>query len=639
MSDIPYVDFRYGLVSEKLRRRVDLAMYGNSASKLENVVPLRTGGVVNREGLEKIVNSISGWKKIIPLTLSTKESYILTFVPTEIAELSNLQVYSESGKFITQLTHSYTEKQLSEIKYAQTYDMMVITHREKIPQRLTWNKDSQGNISFNLSDFVLKDEYTYYKDGAELSVGDKDYPTTQIKYNYKNFLNDRNYPQGVCFVANRLTFYNFVNIPYGIYMSKPFLYDDFQESVKFITNESNISSDLYYEVLKLQSSETSSKGTQTGKSGTYQNSYKKTETTVSTAGYYITTVTIVDEDALVKETYIQTPIYTFSKDSNTGKWTSTNTGEYSESAVEYSTEITKYTDITTDDCAIRLELASDRNETICWLGMISDSIIIGTTSSEWVMPSNITALSVQCSKIASYGSSDEVQCVYGMRNLFYVQSGGKKIRSMQYTTEGTGFVELTYPCPEYFENNIAEMVWQRIPEPRLYVRLKSDKRTLMVMCYDTDYGVNAWCKWTFGRDIDSICTVDTEDGQDIAVLYDGYICKFQDGIFKDIGEDIGAFKSTVITNNIDNSTYLAYGKKNYTIYADTNGTNFNACSVSAGGERENSQISCRKVNNQLSRIEAYTASPNNQGLRIKIEGNTGERFELLALIIDTEVNR
>ena len=48
MSEVPYLDFRYGMVSEKLRRRSDISMYSNSAEKIENMVPMRTGGLKQR---------------------------------------------------------------------------------------------------------------------------------------------------------------------------------------------------------------------------------------------------------------------------------------------------------------------------------------------------------------------------------------------------------------------------------------------------------------------------------------------------------------------------------------------------------------------------------------------------------------
>jgi len=92
------------------------------------------------------------------------------------------------------------------------------------------------------------------------------------------------------------------------------------------------------------------------------------------------------------------------------------------------------------------------------------------------------------------------------------------------------------------------------------------------------------------------------------------------------------------TNNIDSYSYMSYGKRVYSIFADTNGTNFSARSISASGIAT-SFIQCRSVQGQLSKVEAYTPSIDNQGIRIDIKGKGGEPFVLLALIIDTEVHK
>lgn len=640
MSDITYVDFRSGIVSERLRRRTDLSVYSNSASLIENAVPLRTGGVIQREGLVQLSSSTTTGTRIIPLSITTEDSYVLVFTPytegdTSASNLSIFRVNEEGKVTINSVSfkHTYTEKELGEISYAQTYDTMVIAHKNHRPISITWSKLTDGAYSFSVGDFVLKYARTCYLDGAkttEYNVSD---------YSYEDFLDQGNYPSGVSFVANRLVFYNFLKKPYGFWMSKPFEYTDFQETVVYITKTTTLTKSLYLKALELQQSSSSGKGTQTGKSGTqYENCYKKTETTVSTAGYYTTTETIVDEDANVKESYVKTKVYVFSENpKGSDKWTYEDTGRYDYSAVYFAQDTAKTKDVTTDDCAIRLELASDRDETICWLAQSGDYVYVGTTSSEWIIPSGITATSVQCAKLASYGSRENIAIAYGMRNVFYAQTGGKKIRSIQNTGDGIGYTEMTYACPELFEKGIKQMVWQRIPEPRLYVRTVDEPSVLYVLCYDADYSVNAWCKWTFEKEIKSICVVDTSNGQRVVVLYGDYVCIFKDGEYTDFGSE-KPFIPMLTTNNIDAYSYMSYGKRIYSIYADTNGTNFSARSISQTGIAT-SFIQCRSVKGQLSKVEAYTPSVDNQGIRIDIKGKGGEPFTLLALIIDTEVHK
>ena len=74
---ITYNDFRYGMISEKLRRRVDLESYQKSARLLENMVPMRTGGVRLRPGTVLSFTPPTGTVRVIPFTISVREHYLL----------------------------------------------------------------------------------------------------------------------------------------------------------------------------------------------------------------------------------------------------------------------------------------------------------------------------------------------------------------------------------------------------------------------------------------------------------------------------------------------------------------------------------------------------------------------------------
>lgn len=648
MSDITYVDFRNGIVSEKLRRRTDLSLFSNSASLIENAVPLRTGGVIQREGLAQLSATSTKGTKVIPLSISSTASYLLVFTPYDstnptaknlaVMEMKTTGTISERT---ISFTHTFTADELEEMSYAQTYNQMVIAHKNHKPMSVTWEKIGAEGYGFSIADFALEYARTVYEDGAET----EEYNVPN--YTYDEFIDSENcYPAGVTFVANRLVFFNFSNKPYGFWLSKPFKYNDFQESVVYITKSSTLTKNLYLKALELQQSSRSEKGIYYGKTGTeYKDCYKKTETTVSTAGYYTTTETIVDEDANVKESFVKTQVYKFTETSvGSDVWTmeaqkdSEGNDVYNYSSVYFAEDKAVTKEVTTDDCAIRLELASDRDETICWLAQSGDYVYVGTTSSEWVMPSSITAISLQCAKVASYGSREKVATAYGMRNIFYVQTGGKKIRSISTSSEGMSYTEASYACPELFENGIVQMVWQRIPEPRLYVRTIDEPNNIYVLCYDSDYGVNAWCKWTFENEIDCLCVVDTEDGQKVVAIYNGYVCVFSDKVYTDYGSE-SSFIPVLVTNNLDSYNYMAYQKRTYVISVDTDGTNFSARSLSPVSPSKTLPISCRSVKGQLSRIEAYSNPTDSQGTRIEIKGKGGEPFTLLALIIDTEVTR
>ena len=114
--------------------------------------------------------------------------------------------------------------------YAQTYNKMVFALENSRPYVLNWIENEDGGISFSFVEFTLKYQKSVYVDGTKR----EDLYQHVSNYTYEDFLDDGNYPSGVAFVANRLAFYNFKNQPYGLYMSKPFEYDDFQESVVYL---------------------------------------------------------------------------------------------------------------------------------------------------------------------------------------------------------------------------------------------------------------------------------------------------------------------------------------------------------------------------------------------------------------------
>ena len=631
MSDVPYLDFRYGMVSERLRRRSDLSMYSNSAEKIENMVPLRTGGLKQREGLKYKCLCSHTIARAIPLSVSDDKNFLVCFTSDKhiiIYDTSNY-TYNDIG------IHNLDGNQLRKMNYAQTYNKMVFASEGVKPHTLDWIVNSNGSVSFSFNEFVLKYQRSVYVDGTKRD----DLYAHVSNYTYEDFLDNGNYPSGVAFVANRLAFYNFKNQPYGLFMSKPFEYDDFQENVVYLNEGTNLTKNLYLKALELQGSTISEKGTQVGSDGTeYQDSYLKTVTSVSTSGYYITIKTIVDDNAVEKETWIETKVYSFEETSaGSDVWTMTDTGEVQNSAVYFSSQVWLQSEHVTDDCAIRLELASVRNETICWMGQIGEYVYMGTKSSEWVIPYDMTANNVQAKMMSSYGSDINHRCEYGMRDIFYVQTGNRKIRTL--SSEGNQFIELTYQCSAMFEGGIGEMAWQKVPEPRLYVIDGEDNHILHVLCYDVDYGVSGWCNWIFEKPISDIVTFQSDKGQSVAVISDGNIIgEFDDTQYFDSYSSDGEkslFIPKFITNLIDSSSSLSYSKRNYKVYADTMGSEFKVYALSGG--REGTPMRCRNVKPMLTDINTYSVDYNGQGLRIGMEGMPEHEFVVLALVVDLEV--
>ena len=152
MSDVPYLDFRYGMVSERLRRRSDLSMYSNSAEKIENMVPLRTGGLKQREGLKYKCLCSHTIARVVPLSVSDDKNFLVCFTSDKHIIIYNTSnyTYNDIG------SHNLDDNQLRKMNYAQTYNKMVFASEGVKPHTLDWIVNSNDSVSFSFNEFVLK---------------------------------------------------------------------------------------------------------------------------------------------------------------------------------------------------------------------------------------------------------------------------------------------------------------------------------------------------------------------------------------------------------------------------------------------------------------------------------------------------
>lgn len=582
-----YVDFRGGMIDERLRRRTDLAGYYNSASLIENAVPTRAGGLRLRPGLVRFSkDSLDTVERIIPFTKSVDESYVILLEEkkaTIYGILSTGELGDVSGAFETE----YKASEIKDIQYAQDYEKIVFAHENHPPFVIQSNASTGG---FSAGNIVLQ----AYRN--ETRIDDK--TETENLYDYDGLFTEKDFPSAVAFMSNRLWFMASREHSYRLWASRPFKYNDFQTTDYFQRIDESITVEEYLKALS---------GGKTTTETLEDGTIKKITTAVTADGVVTETTTITDQD---------------------GKVISQSTKAWSYTKPKYSWE-----EVVREDCSLELELASDRDERVSWIGYSSNLLYIGTASSEWAIPSDISAISMQVSKTASYGSAKNSQCVYGTNSIFYLQSGRKRIRAIGTSSSGISFYEPSYQCESILSSGVKEMLWQRVPEPRLYCVLNDG--SMAVLCYDADYGVNAWCKWTFeSLSIRSMAIMDSEDGQIPVVLAEdksthaNAIYKFDDASLYDNGE---GFKATVVTNNIDSDSSIPYTKKICNVYIDSFRTEFTA----RGNQGQS--LTPRSFDKDLIKMDIYSASTL-EGIRMRIESIKGKPFELLALAVEVEVS-
>lgn len=145
----PHTNFTSGEFSPQLFGRFDIAKYVNGASTLENFIVKSFGGAYRRPGTYFVaeVKDSSKQVRLIPFQFSTIQAYILEFGDQYI------RFYKDNGQIESapnvpyEIVSPYLEADLFELQFAQSADVMYITHPDYAPRKLT----RTGHTSWTLS--------------------------------------------------------------------------------------------------------------------------------------------------------------------------------------------------------------------------------------------------------------------------------------------------------------------------------------------------------------------------------------------------------------------------------------------------------------------------------------------------------
>ena len=604
-SKVVYTDFRGGMIDERLRRRTDLSGYYNSASKLINAVPTATGGVKLRPGLADYSEALADAVRVIGFTLSVDESFAVVLWDKKVQvfsiSASTGKLSSETEKFTT----GFTKDEIPHIQYAQDAERLILVHENHTPFVISADRKNGG--------FVAGDLLLDAKKRKHL-ISTKEEDTTGDEYDYKGlFTTVGNYPSCVAFMSNRLWFMASKNHPYRLWASRPFEYNNFQ-TVDYVQRvDESVTTEQYLEAIE---------GNSFFRKDYFEmdenGNYKIDDNGNYILEKYVETSRVVDMSlGIVVET-----ITTYDKN---GQQLETENKTY-----QYTKPAYKMNDVIRADCAIVLDCASDRDERISWMGFSGSLLYVGTASSEWVIPADMSAVNYSITKISSYGSARGIQSVYGADSLFYVQSDSKKIRALTYSSSGLSNTEASYQCHSILEKGIKELVFQRVPDSRLYVVLKDG--SVAVYTYEPIFGIQAWSLWESEYKIKSMCVLDSWEGQIPVALAekDGVtkLMRFDEDAYSD-GESY--FTAKITTNNIEGDGTIPYVKKIFNIYVDSMNTEFVAMQDGLKA------ITPRSFASKLIKLDIYSKSTL-EGTRLSIESIAGKPFELLAVAVEVEVS-
>lgn len=193
------------------------------------------------------------------------------------------------------------------------------------------------------------------------------------------------------------------------------------------------------------------------------------------------------------------------------------------------------------DLALSLTLAADNANGILWL-VSQESLVIGTTGSEWVLGARgsdqaLSASSATAKRNTNYGSA-AIQARAVHDATLFVQRTGRKMREFSYSFEKDGFSaqDLTLLAEHITEGTILQMSVQNNPETVVYC--VTGNGDLIGLTYERGQNVSGWFRYQTTGDIESVAIV-TGEGEDDEIwisvrrTIDGnterYIERFQTG--------------------------------------------------------------------------------------------------------------
>ncbi len=149
--------FDSGQYSPRMDGRVDVEGYGNACKRIENFIVFPQGGAIARSGSKYIANTKSdGAARLIPFVISTVSAYVV--------EIGNgyMRFYKAGAQLLdtgnpVEITSPYLTADLFELDFAQTNDVMYLTHPDHAPRKLSRISDTEWilhEVNFNTEPLI-----------------------------------------------------------------------------------------------------------------------------------------------------------------------------------------------------------------------------------------------------------------------------------------------------------------------------------------------------------------------------------------------------------------------------------------------------------------------------------------------------
>jgi hypothetical protein len=454
-------NFTAGELSPRLDGRNDLAKYSAGCATVENMVIYPHGAAARRPGTTFIaeVKSSSAKTRLIPFEFSTTQTYIL--------ELGNqyIRFYRDNGQILSsgspfEISTPYLTAELFDIKFAQSADVMYITH----PSHATRKLSRTGHTSWSL-------DIVNFTNGPYL---DTNTSTTTITASAHTV------GTGRTFTASASTFVS-------TDVDRLIRFRDGYAKVTGFTSATVVTVEIIKDTGSTSASTDWSLGAFSDTTG------------------HPSCVSFFEQRLVFAATLSQPQTVFFSK-----------SGDYENMDANIGGTVA-------DDDAIIYTIASNQVNAIRFMAA-SRTLIIGTAGGEFTVTGGgdnnaITPTNIMIKKQSNHGAAN-IDAVAVANATLFVQRAKRKIRELAYNFDVDGYTapDLTILAEHVTEGGIIEMAYQE--EPLAIIWCVRNDGELVALTYQREQQVVAWHRHVFagafgsGNAVcESVAVIPTEDSE------------------------------------------------------------------------------------------------------------------------------
>ena len=441
-TTLALTSFVSGEFSPKMDGRTDFEKYSSGAKTLENFLVHPQGAATRRVGTQFIaeVKSSAAKTRLIPFEFSTTQTYILEFGNTYI------RFFKDKGQILSggsayEISSPYLTAELFDIKFAQSADVMYVTH----PNHEVMKLSRTGHTSWSLAQVD-------FTDGPYLATNSTTTTLTPAQAATGSNIN---------ITASAVT---------GINGGAGFQTTDVGRIISFNGGKAKITARSSTTVVActITTAFTNTNATEGFNLGAFSD----------TTGHP-SCVSFFEQRLVFAGTKDEPQTLFFSK---AGDYENMTTGTNADDAMVYT-------------------IASNQVNAIRYMKAVR-TLVVGTTGGEFTVSADgtdasITPTNITIKRQSSFGSAN-VDAIPAGNAILFLQKAKRKIRELQYNFDSDGYQapDLTILNETVTDTGINEMSYQQ--EPGSNIWCVRDDGVLACLTYQRSENVIAWSRHIFG---------------------------------------------------------------------------------------------------------------------------------------------